>query len=290
MLAFRHPLRDRADDRRELGADRRVLVHRGGARRRVAPAAAGGSRSHSGRCYPLDPGQPAVLRRSRPHPSVARTPAGSVRSARYPRLPICRPRHCGTTWFSSASVGSGAMWAGAGAREAAVPGDRGPARAGRQIAGRGIETIHGNGAAPEVIAAANLGGRASSSGRHPGCVRGRTDRRAGASGQSGDRNHRARSFRRGGSIPGALRRRSDHHGRIGDRPPHGGARTRPSRPLPSPTRSLFGHEGDLGLGRQPAEYLVAVRKAAEALDDLDIAAPVTAQGTAAVGISRQRFE
>ena len=40
----------------------------------------------------------------------------------------------------------------------------------------------------------------------------------------------------------------------------------------------------------PAEDLVAVRKATEALDDLDIRASVTPQGAAAIGISWQGVE
>src|ERR1700730_8634054 len=38
---------NRADDRRQFGADRRVLVHRGGTRSGIAPSASGRSRSHS---------------------------------------------------------------------------------------------------------------------------------------------------------------------------------------------------------------------------------------------------
>ena len=51
-------------------------------------------------------------------------------------------------------------------------------------------------------------------------------------------------------------------------------------------RCRFGKESDLGGGGLPPEYLVAVRKAPKALDDLDVRAPVAAQRAAAIGIAR----
>jgi monovalent cation:proton antiporter-2 (CPA2) family protein len=54
-------------------------------------------------------------------------------------------------------------------------------------------------------------------------------------------------------------------------------------------RVSLGQKSDLGGGRSPPKDFVAVRKAPEALDDLDVGAPVTTQRTAAIGISRQGF-
>jgi hypothetical protein len=49
-------------------------------------------------------------------------------------------------------------------------------------------------------------------------------------------------------------------------------------------------EGYFFRRRLAAKDFIAVRKAPEALDDLDIAAPVTTQRTSAIGISRQGFK
>src|SRR5262249_52496701 len=52
----------------------------------------------------------------------------------------------------------------------------------------------------------------------------------------------------------------------------------------------LGEEGDLGRGRFAAEDRVAVRKSAEALDNLKIRSAVTAQRSGAVGIAWLGFE
>jgi len=57
-------------------------------------------------------------------------------------------------------------------------------------------------------------------------------------------------------------------------------------PIPSP----LGHKSDLGGRRLPAEDLVAVREAPEALDHFDVRVTITAQRAAAIGIARQRVE
>ena len=83
VLAVRLPARHRADDLGEPGADRRVLLHPGRARRRPWPAAGAGPRPDPGRRDPVDPAQSADLRGCRPAAAaLERTPRTSVRRQR----------------------------------------------------------------------------------------------------------------------------------------------------------------------------------------------------------------
>src|SRR6516164_6447932 len=54
--------------------------------------------------------------------------------------------------------------------------------------------------------------------------------------------------------------------------------------------AAFSEKSDLCLGRLPAKDFVAMRKAAKALDDLDIRSPVAAQSTTTIGVARQSTE
>ena len=54
--------------------------------------------------------------------------------------------------------------------------------------------------------------------------------------------------------------------------------------------AAFGEKSDLCRGRLSAKDFVAMRKAAKALDDLDIRSPVAAQSTTTIGVARQSTE
>ena len=157
-----------------------------------------------------------------------------------------------------------------------------------RLRARGIETIHGNAAAPEVIAAANLAEARGLLVAIPDAFEaGQIVEQGRAANPAIEIIARAHSDeevqylnRCGADL--------DHHGRELEIARRMAERaldrrtTAPSPSLPSPSCAgrganhepvgSLGHEGDLGRGRWPAEDFVAVRKAAEALDDLDIGA------------------
>ena len=180
---------DRADHLGEPGADRRILVHPGRARRQLDAAAGGGPRPDPRRRDPVDPAQPAAVRAARPDAGQGSRRAGRQPMPRRERGAAARADAATTTltghvvlvgYGRVGSVISEALAKPAlpilviedearmalGAARARHRGDRRQCR--RSGGARGRQPRR----------------RALPVGRDPGCVRGRPGRGAGAGAQS----------------------------------------------------------------------------------------------------------
>ena len=110
------PAEHRADGRREPGADRRVLVHPGRARRRARAAAGGGPEPDPRRRADLDRAELAAVRAIEPAQRVDARALGARAPARAARRPARRAADVDRPVIAGRAGGAGRATAGSGGR------------------------------------------------------------------------------------------------------------------------------------------------------------------------------